>query len=286
MNLQILFEQFIKERRFLKNSSEKTIRFYNQSWNRFRKAFLQLPDKLSKAHLSEFVLNMRESGLSAISCNVYIRGINSFLSWLYESEHTEEHFKIKQLKEEKKVIQTFNEEQIKRIINWKPQGFYQWRLYALLCLLIDTGIRIDEARTLTREKIDFENLLITVRGKGNKERIVPMSIELRKVLFRFSQKHQFDVFFPTRFGSRLEYHNILGDFKELAKRLNIRGVRVSFHTLRHSFAVNYVRNGGNLFYLQKALGHETLQMTRRYTELNSEDLKMMHAKTSLLSKLR
>jgi len=286
MNLEILFDQFIKERRFLKNSAEKTIRFYRQSWGRFCKSFPQLPDRLTKAHLSEFVLNMRESGLSATSCNVYIRGVNSFLSWLHENEHTAEHLKIKQLKTEKKVIQTFTEDQIKRILSWKPQDFYQWRMYALLCLLIDTGIRIEEALTLKREKVDFENLLITVKGKGNKERIVPMSVELRKVLFRFSQKHQFDVFFPTRAGCRMEYHNILGDFKALGERLGIQGVRVSFHTLRHSFAVNYVRNGGNLFYLQKALGHETLQMTRRYTELNGDDLKQMHTKTSLLNRLR
>jgi integrase/recombinase XerD len=113
-----------------------------------------------------------------------------------------------------------------------------------------------------------------------------MSVELRKVLFRYAQKHAFEVFFPTRHGGRLEYHNVLGEFKDLAKKLGINGVRVSFHTLRHSFAVNYVRNGGNLFYLQKALGHETLQMTRRYTELNGDDLKLMHAKTSLLDRLR
>ena len=187
---------------------------------------------------------------------------------------------------EKKVLQTFDERQIKKVIGWKPIGYYQWRLYALLCLIIDTGIRIEEALTLTRSKVDFDNLLFTVKGKGNKERVVPMSVELRRVLFRYAQRHKFEVFFPTRHGGRLEYHNVLGEFKDLAKKLGIGGVRVSFHTLRHSFAVNYVRNGGNLFYLQKALGHETLQMTRRYTELNGEDLKMMHSKTSLLDRLR
>jgi len=78
--------------------------------------------------------------------------MNSFLSWLKENEHTQEHLKIRQLKEEKKVLQTFDERQIKKIIGWKPTGFYQWRLYALLCLIIDTGIRIEEALTLTRER--------------------------------------------------------------------------------------------------------------------------------------
>jgi integrase/recombinase XerD len=286
MNLQGLFEQFVKEKKFLRNVTPKTERWYNQCWIRFSRAFPQLPDNISRQHLTIFVVDMRERGLLPVSCNIYICGINSFLSWLSENGYISEHLRIKELKVEKKVIQTFSEEQIKRIVNWKPQDFYEWPLYALLCLLIDTGIRIEEALTLMRDKVDFENLLITVKGKGSKERIVPMSLELRKVPFRFAQKHKFDVFFPTRYGGRLEYHNILGDFKDLGKRLGIQGVRVCFHTLRHTFAVNYVRNGGNLFYLQKALGHETLQMTRRYTELNGDDLKIMHTKTSLLNRLR
>jgi integrase/recombinase XerD len=280
-----LFEQFVREKRLLKNVTPKTVRWYNQSWAAFTGA-VGVPDKIEKHVLNQFVIKMRERGLSAVSCNVYICRVNSFLSWLHENGHTSERFKIKDLKVEKKVLQTFDERQIKKIIGWKPSGFYKWRLYALLCLIIDTGIRIEEALTLTRSKVDFGNLLFTVQGKGNKERIVPMSVELRKVLFRYAQKHTFEMFFPTRHGGRLEYHNVLGEFKDLAQRLGINGVRVSFHTLRHSFAVNYVRNGGNLFYLQKALGHETLQMTRRYTELNGEDLKLMHAKTSLLDRLR
>jgi integrase/recombinase XerD len=285
--LSELFKQFVNEKRYLKNVTEKTVAFYNQSFNAFTRSIGDVSSSaLDKPLLKQFVIGMRENDLSAISCNTYISGINSFLSWLYENEYTAEHLKVKQLKEEKKVIQTFSEEQIKRIICWKPKSPFDWRIHSLLCLLIDTGIRIEEALTLTRNKVDFENCLITVRGKGNKERIIPMSFELRKILFQYAKKHPSEVFFPTRSGGRLEYHNTLRDFKLLARKLNIEGVRISFHTLRHTFAVNYVRSGGNLFYLQKALGHESLQMTRRYTELNEEDLKMMQTKTSLLNRLR
>src|SRR5262249_32204646 len=150
-----LFEQFLQERRYLKNSSEKTIRFYTQSWSAFNR-YVSPDSQLTKVTLNEFVLRMRQSGLSPTSCNVYIRGMNSFLSWLKENEYTQEHLKIKQLKEEKKVLETFEERQIKKIIAWKPSGFYQWRLYSLLCLIIDTGIRIEEALTLSRSKVDFD----------------------------------------------------------------------------------------------------------------------------------
>jgi len=183
-----LFDQFLKEKTFLNNVAPKTIHFYKQSFS----AFCKHDGKLDKSGLNEFVVKMRESGLSPISCNVYIRGINSFLSWLYENEHINEHLRIKQLKTENKVIQTFTEQQLRAIISYKPKNFYESRLHALLCLISDTGIGIEEASTLKSDKADFDNLLITVIGKGSKERLVPMSLELRKILYRYSRKHQLD----------------------------------------------------------------------------------------------
>jgi integrase/recombinase XerD len=82
------------------------------------------------------------------------------------------------------------------------------------------------------------------------------------------------------------YRNLLRDFKNLAHQLGISGVRVSFHTLRHTFAVNYVRQGGNIFYLQRAMGHTDLSMTRRYVNLQTEDLQKAHMKLSTLSRLK
>ncbi len=181
--MEQLFEQFVREKKFLNNSSDKTILFYRDSWRALHKCFPVLPDQLTRQYLVEFITHMRERGLSPVSCNVYIRGINSFLTWLYENEHLAEHLKMKQLKEEHKVIKTFSEAQLRAIICYKPKTDTQRRLHALLLLLIDTGIRIDEALTLTKDNADLENCLITVTGKGNKERIIPFSMEYRKTLF-------------------------------------------------------------------------------------------------------
>lgn len=285
--MQDLIETFVKEKRFLKNVTPKTVRFYYQSLNTFTRMIGDVrPSELSRAVLNECVVRMRASGLSPVSCNTYISGINSFLTWLYENEYTSQHLKIKELKTERRVIQTFRDEHIRAILTFKPRGFYEWRIYALLCLLIDTGIRIEEALTLRRSRVDFDNMLITVAGKGGKERTVPISLELRKVLYRWSGKHANEIVFGTRQGGRLSYHNVLRDFKNLANKLGIEGVRVSPHTLRHTFAKNYVKSGGNLFYLMKALGHTSLTMSKRYVELDEQDLKEMHVKTSLMSRLR
>jgi integrase/recombinase XerD len=285
MNLLELFERFVREKTYLSNVTPKTVSFYRQSFNAYIKAVGEvMPDRFV---LNDFVIKLRERGMSPTGANVYIRGINSFLSWLWENNQLGERLKIKQMKEEQKIIQTYTEAHIKAFVNWKPDGWYEWRMYALLCTLIDTGARIDrELLPLKREKVDLDNCLIRLSGKGNKERFVPMSLELRRILYRWLDKNEYDLVFPTRDGVKLSYRNAFRDFKNLCTKLGIEGVRTSFHTFRHTFAVNYVRNGGNIFYLQKALGHASLQVTRRYTELSEEDLKLMHKQTSILGRLR
>lgn len=277
-----LFGQFLKEKTFLANVSQKTIRFYDQSF----RAFTRHGGRLDKSGLSEFVVNMRSSGLSAVSCNVYIRGINSFLTWLHENGHITERLRIKQLKCEKKVMPTFTDVQLKALATFKPVSWVEKRIHTICLVLMDTGCRIEEILTLERTKVDFDNLLLTVRGKGNKERTIPMSLELRKVLYKHLKTHKHDLVFCTRDGGKLGYHNVRRDFQAMAKNVGIEGKRTSFHTLRHTFAKQYLKHGGNVFYLNKILGHESLEVTRRYVDVETEALQAVHAKTSILARLR
>ena len=108
-----------------------------------------------------------------------------------------------------------------------------------------------------------------------------MSFELRKALFRYLQKHPFDLVFATRHGTRLTRRNATRDLYKLCERL--RMPRRGFHILRHTFAINYLRRGGSAFHIQKILGHSTLEMTRRYCNLMTEDLQAVHEKLSLLN---
>lgn len=156
----------------------------------------------------------------------------------------------------------------------------------MIILIIDTGIRIDEALTLIRENVLFEDLLIRVTGKGNKERYVPISIECRKVLLKFLDKHPHRLVFATMAGNKLQYFNTLRYFKNHCKRLGITGVRLSWHTLRRGYALNHVREGGDVFSLQRILGHSDLSVTKRYVGLTQEDLKLVHKKTSVLGRLK
>jgi integrase/recombinase XerD len=192
--MEELFEQFVQEKTYLKNVTKRTVGFYRQSF----KAFKKRGGQLSKEGLNHFIITMRQSGISPVTCNVYIRGVNSFLSWLHENNHTTERLKAKQLKEETKVLKTFSEPQLRLLVSYKPKGVYESRLHALICLLVDPGIRIEEALSLERTKVNFEDLLITVHGKGNKERTIPISIECRKVLFKFLRNTKWSLVFCPR----------------------------------------------------------------------------------------
>ncbi len=188
------------------------------------------------------------------------------------------------LKEQQKILNTFTGEHLRRLVGCKPRTWGEHRTLSLVLLLLDSGLRIEEALGLRHEDVDLDSLLIRVLGKGGKHRQVPMSIELRRVLFRWMSKTEQTFVFGTRQGTRQRQRNALREFKALGLRLGIAGVRVSFHTLRHTFAVNYLRAGGNVFYLQRILGHSTLEMTNHYVRsLGVEDLLAVHSRLSVLA---
>jgi len=101
-------------------------------------------------------------------------------------------------------------------------------MHALVYTLIDTGARIDvELLNLKRQDILIDDLLIKLSGKGSKQRMVPMSFELRKVLIHWLRKNEFELVFPTRDGCKQGYRNVFRDFKNLCKKTRLERDRIS-----------------------------------------------------------
>ena len=263
------FEQFIKERRYLQNVSERTVQWYEESLKWLR------VEEPTDADLKDFVLRMREKRLKPTSCNNRIRAVNAYLKWCGST------LKVPRLKEPEKVLPTFSQSDITRFLSWKPKKVCERRLQLLLLLLADTGVRISEALSLPWTDVDWDSLLLLVRGKGGKERRIPFSFELRKHLWRF--RHEHHLVFSTRHGAALGRRDMLRDTKQLCRKLGIKIPERTLHAFRHTFAVNYLRRGGSVFHLQKCLGHSSLEMTRRYANLMTEDLQKMHQQVSLLA---
>jgi integrase/recombinase XerD len=281
------FNDFIRERRYLNNVSPATISWYTH-------AFKWLPcESPTQDQLKETVLRMREKGLKATGCNAALRAINAYLHWNSGAGERKcgpgcQHPRIAQLKEPENVLPTFTSAQIKQLVNWKPRPkhFHQRRLHLLTLLLLDTGCRITEALTLRVRDLDMDNMLLTLDGKGRKQRIIPFSFGLRKVLHRFitdfDRKPDY-LLFATRENTAVRRMTALRGVKILCTELGFDAPPRTLHAFRHTFAVNYLRRGGSVFHLQKCLGHSSLEMTRRYANLMTEDLQRVHQSISLLN---
>lgn len=281
--MEKLFNEFIRERTFIYNVSPHTIVHYKQIYRAFDStgAF----KNLSKNSLSESLIALRERGVSIGALNTYISGINTFLNWL----HTEKDYpklSLKKMKGAVNVMRSLSDKEVKLLLNWTPVTKCDKRLKMLVLTILDTGIRIDEALTLERSKVDFDNLLMTVMGKGNKIRIIPFSLELRKSLYKFSQTHKEELIFCTFNGLKIHYCNVMRDFTIMTDSLGIKIKNSSFHALRRTFATNFIRRGGNPFILQRILGHSDISQTMHYVKLVTEDLQMASKGTSLLHHLR
>ena len=120
--MEEVFKQFLKDKTYIRNVTPKTISFYQQSFKAFRRSYAGELSDITKADLNNFVINLRERGMSPNGANVYIQGMNSFLSWCHENRLTTEKLSVTKLKKEKKIVKTFSEAQLRAIITFKPKG--------------------------------------------------------------------------------------------------------------------------------------------------------------------
>lgn len=184
-----------------------------------------------------------------------------------------------------------SEEVIKALLSIPDRGtFAGLRDYVFMLVILDNGIRPNELLQILIEDIDFANQRLIVREKYSKTntlRLLPLSLPvinaIKKVIHNRHENWNEDVpVFCTFNGRRMTSHNMQGNFLKYSRKL---GVSVTPYHLRHTFALWFVRNGGNLFALQKMMGHTKLDMTRHYVNLAQADLKNSHEKATPINNL-
>ena len=225
MDIAHAADHFIRHGQYLRNWSPRTIRTYRTGMSARRHAVGHDSD-LTKADLQQFVIAMRERGLTAGGCNMYIRPVNSFMTWLHEDGRVPARLRLKLLSNPPKAFHGFTDVEMRRVVALRPTGRTERRTWSLFVCLLDTGIRIDEALGLEHERVSLDALTITVRGKGNRERTIPISVECRKALFRLrptgrTAQLERDVF-ATASGGRISYRNAFRDLKALCLRAGVR----------------------------------------------------------------
>ena len=153
-------------------------------------------------------------------------------------------------------------------------------------------MRVSELCHLKLDDVWLEDGMLKVLGKGNKERLIPIGKLVQRLLWRYISRFRpesaginFNFLFLTRDGRPLTKDRIEKVMTYYGKKAGISGVRCSPHTFRHTAAVKFLRNGGDVFSLQRMLGHASLEMTRRYCELADTDVKQAHMTASPVDNL-
>lgn len=250
-------------------------------------------EEVRAEHLRAHLSRLRREGMASetvFRCYGALRC--AFRFWKREGQLTTNPMElVERPRRERALIRPLAPEQASRLLEMpdtrRPQGL---RDRAMMALMLDSGLRVSEVLSLEGSRIDWLNCTLAVMGKGRKERTVPFSATTAQVLLEYArQRAKGPVldpqFFLGRTGRKLERTKVRKLVVRYGKAAGIQGVRVSPHTLRHTFAVMYIRNGGDSFSLQEILGHSTLEMTRRYVHLARRDVAEQHKKFSPMQML-
>jgi site-specific recombinase XerD len=222
------------------------------------------------------------------------RAVRSFSTWAYEEGYLDENvmrrLKLPQLP--KTFPEPLTEEEIHRILTASLNSTNErLRNFAIIMLFLDTGIRLDELVNLKISKIDFAIGEMTVFGKGSKERKVPIGTQAKKALIEYMTRERPEVTNPQHSdqvflnvdGYPITHDTVEKMFQRVKKVADVD--KFHPHACRHTFSVRYLVNGGDAFSLQKILGHTSLEMTRKYVNLASGDVKDKHRRFSPMDNL-
>lgn len=242
------------------------------------------PDEIKLANLRQFIAYLNKLGLEANSQARIISGIKAFYKYLLmEDEIKQSPAELLEApKLSRKLPDVLEVHEIDAMVAQlnlnKPEGL---RNKAIVETMFSCGLRVSEATELKISCISFEEMYIKVTGKGNKERLVPISLSALQIIDLYQKEvrnHQNvktgsnDVLFLNRRGGKLSRVMIFYILKDLAIAAGIQK-SISPHTLRHSFATSLVEAGADLRAVQQMLGHESITTTEIYTHLDREYLR-------------
>ena len=243
-----------------------------------------VPETVKLAHLRKFVEWMNQKGISPRTQARTISGIKSFYKFLLIEEAVENDptTLLESPRIGRKLPEILTDDEINRLIDaiddTKPEGI---RNKAILETLYSCGLRVSELVDLRLSNLHFEQEFLKIGGKGEKERLVPISKraieDIKKYLVVSRKKLNIEkgnenIVFLNRRGKKLSRVMIFTIIKNLAEKIKLEK-NISPHTFRHSFASALVQGGADLRTVQEMLGHESILTTEIYTHLDKEYLK-------------
>jgi len=285
------FNQFIAYCK-VKNLSEATILYYTESFRSFKTFHKDESLKsINQKLIDDYNLHLQDlPNISEVSVNTRLRGLRAIFNYMSKIDVIPP-VKIILIKAEKKVKETFTEKQLEVLLkkpNVKKCIFPEYRNWVIANYLIATGNRASTVINIKISDLDFDNLIIKIKNKkGKREALIPMSQNLSYVLNEYllyrSHKSEDEFLFVNDDSTPMKVWSL----SRAMRKYNIRKgfFNGSLHIYRHTFAKLWIINGGDLFRLQKILGHTSMSTVREYVEMFSPDLQIDFEKFNPLDRL-
>lgn len=279
--------------------SPHTITDYQNTLTKF-KEFLDRDynmEYITMHHVEEFLA--AQTSLSKKTLLNYYTGLSALWTWALKENIVSTHVPrlIPPPRPEIRQVAPYSETEIKAMLNSLSRSKvyartgqkiqdraipYPERNRAIIMFLVDTGVRAEELCTIRLHQLDKRNQRIRVFGKGAKERYVSFSARTGQALWRYLTTRpdatEGDPLFAVQSGKPFTRRRLLDLLHTIGERAGVPHVNV--HRFRHTFSIQYLRNGGDPYTLQRMLGHSSLDMIKRYLAIVQADVENVHRRAS------
>lgn len=272
------FKDFIKYCN-IKNLSDATITYYEKCWEKFREFYDGELEGITSKTIDDYVLYLKtNTTMNDVSINTFKRGLRAILYYFMKLGYVEK-FKITIHHAEKKLKETYTDRELELLLkkpDLKKCNFAEYRTWVIINFLLGTGCRANTLCNIRVKDLDLENGFVRFRKtKNKKQQIVPISHKLCLILHEYLKYRQAesdeDYLFVSIYSQKLNSNSL---HQSIAKYNQRRGVmKTGIHLFRHTFAKKWIQNGGNIFSLQKILGHSSLEMVKEYVNMFSDDIR-------------
>jgi len=282
-------QDFLVYLKYEKQYSSATLKNYNLDLIKFNTYLLSLDifmiSEITNSHIQNYINTLNRAGLIATSLSRKTSSIRSFFNFMIKKRMIKSNpsKKITVPKKLQKLPYILSVKQIDLLCDIPLTSFSSIRDKAMIELMYSSGLRLSEITSLNTQSISLDNKMLSVIGKGNKQRYLPIGAKAIIALVAYVKirsshtKDQEKALFLNKFGSRLSNRSVQIRLDYWCKSLGLN-CKISPHTLRHSCATHLLESSGDLRAVQEFLGHEDISTTQIYTNVNFEYLKNIYIK--------
>lgn len=274
-----------------RNLREGTINHYKQSYTQFYKYFdREKPvEEFSQKEYSEYVRYLRKTIQNDVSINSYLKDFITTFHFLMNEGYVEP-FKMQAIKVDKIPVETYTEKELEKLLkkpDMKKCSFAEYQSWVMTNFLFATGVRQRSLNNIKIKDVDLDNSVVNIAvTKNRKPLLISLNTTMKNILIEYLKYRQHtsaeDYLFSNIFGKQLTKST---GYHRLYEYNKARGVETTgIHRYRHTFAKQWILNGGNVVTLQKILGHSSLAITQNYINLLVSDVAKEVEEINLLDK--